>query len=70
MANTLAYYDTAAKCFIVQATGVGAIKTFTTEYLRGKYHCTIDLLFDWFEISCMTADNFGFYLQNRLIQTI
>jgi hypothetical protein len=21
------------------------------EYLRGKYHCTIDLLFDWFGIS-------------------
>jgi hypothetical protein len=20
----------------------------------GKYHCTIDLLFDWFGISCMT----------------
>jgi hypothetical protein len=23
-----------------------------------KYHCTIDLLFDWFGISCMTTDNF------------
>jgi hypothetical protein len=30
---------------------------------------TIDLLFDWFGISCMTTDNFCFYLQNRLIQT-
>jgi hypothetical protein len=39
------------------------------EYLKGKYHCTIDLLFDWFGISCMTAENFCFYLQNRLIQT-
>ncbi len=37
------------------------------EYLRGKYHCTIDLLFDWFGISCMTTDNFC--LQNRQIQT-
>ncbi len=36
---------------------------------RGEYHCTIDLLFDWFGISCMTTDNFCFYLQNRLIQT-
>ena len=36
---------------------------------RGKYHCTIDLLFVWFGISCMTRDNFCFYLQNRLIQT-
>ncbi len=37
--------------------------------LKGEYHCTIDLLFDWFGINCMTTDNFGFYLQNRLIQT-
>ncbi len=36
----------------------------------GKYHCTVDLLFDWtFGISCMKTDNFCFYLQNRLIQT-
>ncbi len=34
----------------------------------GKYNCTIDLLFDRFRISCMTSDNFCFYLQNRLIQ--
>ncbi len=34
-----------------------------------KYHCTVDLLFDWFGICCMTTDNFCFYLQNRLIQT-
>jgi hypothetical protein len=39
------------------------------EYYRGKYHCTINLLFDQFEISCMPTDNFCFYLQNRLIQT-
>ena len=37
--------------------------------LKGKYHCTVDLLFDWFWISCMTIDNFCFYLQNRLSQT-
>jgi hypothetical protein len=35
----------------------------------GKYHRTVDLLFDWFGISCMTTDNNCFYLQNRLIQT-
>jgi len=35
----------------------------------GKYHSTIDLLFDWFVISCMKTDTFCFYLQNRLIQT-
>jgi hypothetical protein len=32
----------------------------------GEFHCTVDLLFDWFGISCMI---FVFYLQNRLIQT-
>jgi hypothetical protein len=37
--------------------------------LKGKYHCTIDLLFDWFRISCMTTDNFRFYLQNSQTQT-
>jgi hypothetical protein len=35
----------------------------------GKYHCNVDLQFDWFGISCMTTDSFCFYLQNRLIQT-
>jgi len=39
------------------------------EYSREKYHCTVDLLLDWFGISCMTTDNFCFNLQNRLIQT-
>jgi hypothetical protein len=39
------------------------------EHLRGKYHCTVDLLFDWFGMSCMTTDNYCFYLQNFLIQT-
>ncbi len=43
---------------------IGSIR----EYLRGKYNCTIDLLFDWLRIICMTTDNF-FYLQTRLIQT-
>ncbi len=37
--------------------------------LKGKYHGTIDLLFDRFGISRMTTDNFCFYLQNKLIQT-
>ncbi len=39
------------------------------EYLGGKYLCTVDLLFDWFGISCMTTDNFCFYLQKRQIQS-
>ncbi len=27
------------------------------EYLRGKYHCTIDLLFDWFGLVCFANRN-------------
>ncbi len=29
----------------------------TREYYRGKYHCTIDLLFDWFGLACFTNKN-------------
>ncbi len=32
----------------------------TQGILKGKYHCTIALLFDWSGISCMTTDNFWF----------
>jgi hypothetical protein len=56
--------NTAAKSFVVQAPGVNIIKAFspslmhwtdldecfTREYYRGKYHCTGDLLFDWFKL--------------------
>jgi hypothetical protein len=28
--------------------------------LKGKYHCTMDLLFDWFGFSFMSTDNFLF----------
>jgi len=27
------------------------------EYQRGKYHCTIDLLFDWFGLVCFANKN-------------
>jgi hypothetical protein len=37
-------------------------RTYLQGFLKGD--CTIDLLFDWFGISCMTTDNFCFYLQN------
>ena len=37
--------------------------------LRKKYHCTVDLLFDWFGISCMITDNFLFLFAKKLIQT-
>ncbi len=29
----------------------------TREYERGKYHCTADLLFDWFELACFANKN-------------
>jgi hypothetical protein len=25
--------------------------------LKGKYHCTIDLLFDWFRLACFANRN-------------
>jgi hypothetical protein len=28
--------------------------------LKGKYHFTVDLLFEWLGVSCMTTDNFVF----------
>jgi len=48
--------------FLVLMTSARITQMFST-----KYHCTTDLLFDWFGISCMTTDNFCFYFQNRLI---
>ncbi len=35
-------------------------KVYIREYQRGKHHCTVDLLFDWFKISSMTTDIFCF----------
>jgi hypothetical protein len=46
------------------------LKRATAENTKGG-SITVPLTscFDWFGISCMTTDNFCFYLQNRLIQT-
>ncbi len=35
-------------------------KANTREYLRGKYHCTVDLLFDWFGFVCFANKNKNF----------
>jgi hypothetical protein len=32
--------------------------------LKRKYHCTIDLLFDWFELVCLTNKNKKFQFSN------
>ncbi len=58
--------------FIVQQSIIlpnAVLNRYQQGILKGTYDCTVDLLFDWFGISCMTTDNFCFYLQNRLIQT-
>ncbi len=33
------------------------MKAYSREYNRGKYHCTIDLLFDWFGLACFANKN-------------
>jgi hypothetical protein len=35
----------------------------------GSINVPLTSCFHWFGISCMTTDNFCFYLQNRLFQT-
>jgi hypothetical protein len=60
------------KCGRAQAESVGMLKQkvwVSSKPGNGKYHCTIDLLFDLFGMSCTITDSFSFYLQNRLIQT-
>ncbi len=39
------------------------------EYLRGKYHCTIDLLFDWFGLVCFENKNKNYQLSYSWFQT-
>ena len=39
------------------------------KFKQVKFTVPLTSLFDWFGISCMTTDNFCFYLQNSLIQT-
>jgi hypothetical protein len=48
-------------------TAVADKEAETREYLRDKYHCAIDLLFDWFVINCMTTDNFCFLFAKQAI---
>ncbi len=39
------------------------------EYLRGKYHCTIDILFDWFGLVCFANKNKKCQLSYSWFQT-
>ncbi len=38
------------------------IRTLHQGILKGKYHCTIDLLFDWFGIVCFANKNKNYNL--------
>ena len=67
--NLMLFIVQRLKCFVSQSRlKTDLLSPGNTKGWR-KYHCTVDLLFDWFGISCMTTDNFCFYLQNRLLQT-
>ena len=47
----------------VAASGTGtALIGQNQGMLKGKYHCTVDLLFDWLGMSCMTTDNFFVFI--------
>jgi len=56
-------------CLYLERSTCSLLNTQAIQHVRpgntkgGKYHCTIDLLFDWFGISCITPDNSCFYLQ-------
>jgi len=56
-----------ARCYNITRLPLPMVMGWSREYSRGKYHSTVELLFDWFGISCMIAANFCLYLQNRLI---
>jgi len=66
---TLTSHSIALSCVSRLVSSRWMLLSPSREYQWGKYHNTIDLLFDWFWISFMTTDNLCFYLQNRLIQT-
>ena len=52
--STMLHHSIASK---YQTLLIRAQKTQTREYQRGKYHCTVDLLFDWFGLVCFANKN-------------
>jgi len=44
---------TASAALLAFASSGDAKMGRSREYKRGKYHCTVDLLLDWFGIGCM-----------------
>jgi hypothetical protein len=55
-------------CFATQQTKP-CFNGWSREYLRGKYHCTIDLLLDWFGLVCFANKNKNFKLSYSWFQT-
>ncbi len=47
----------------------GASMTVSRECWRGKCHCTVDLLFDWFALVCFANKNKNFELSYSWFQT-
>ncbi len=62
----------------LHCSGPGVIKLFTSEinqcsfreYLGGKYHCTVDLLFDWFGFVCFANKNKNCQLSYNRFQEV
>jgi hypothetical protein len=46
------------KCLSAKSSLGQKSKSLSREYLSGKYHCTIDPLFDWFGFVCLRTDFF------------
>jgi hypothetical protein len=44
-----------ADCYVKKANNI--FDTKRRENLRGKYHCTVDLLFDWSGLVCFANKN-------------
>ncbi len=50
------------ECFFLESARFGTKSSevqerLVQEILKGKYHCTIDLLFDWFGLVCFANKN-------------
>ncbi len=69
-ASFILFMEQATNCGITYDCHLSLYYVYTGNTKRGSITVLfVDLLVEWFGISCMTTDNFCFYLQNRLIQT-
>ncbi len=56
-------------CLKTLGSGRSGRQCQTREYWRWKYHCTIDLLFDWFGLVCFANKNKNCWLSYSWFQT-